>query len=226
MFVQKHRASNALRISKTLQAFVLLAASFAFLHDYAAGSEATLRERIAFCANNLDDTDRLRCFDMLSSDTDTLRPTLDQQSDLITWHVDESISPIDSNPSIKIYMDATKMLSETDSLPKFWIVCDQDATSIYFDYNWLFDEEDHTWNVGVRIDENTLELYEMKISSNHKWIGFWGGRSSIPFIRKLIGANQLVVILYPDEMSDQVSIFPLNGLDNAIVPIQSACHWG
>jgi len=217
---------NALQFQNSLRTSILLLVPLVFAHGYAAGSEANLRERIVFCANHADDTDRLRCFNTLSFDVDAHSPTSNQKSDWITWSLYQQISPIDSNLTVNIHIDATKKLYKIDSLPQLWIWCDQDVTSIYFDYNYtLFNEGDYIWNIGVRIDDGDLEWWELKVSSTQDSVGLWDGRSSIPFIRKLISANRLLVALSPEGLGEQISIFPLNGLHNAISPIQSACHW-
>lgn len=79
--------------------------------------------------------------------------------------------------------------------------------------------------VAYRINDQTADTRDFNVSSDNEALGLWNSGSSIPFIEKLFGAEQLFVQATPFSDSAVNNFFDIGGLETAIVPLREACHW-
>jgi type VI secretion system protein VasI len=79
--------------------------------------------------------------------------------------------------------------------------------------------------VEYRIDDNPASKRGFDESTNNRSLGLWNGGSSIPFLKSLFGAQELLVRFTPFNESPVTAKFNISGLEDAIAPLRESCHW-
>ena len=64
----------------------------------------------------------------------------------------------------------------------------------------------------------------MQRSSDSRSVGLTGN-SAISFIEALFGGQTLVIQANPLSGSQMVAEFPIDGIEEAVVPLREACGW-
>lgn len=90
-----------------------------------------------------------------------------------------------------------------------------DSSSPYADYK----------NVTLRIDDQEPIVRRMDTATNNEAVGFWNGGQSIPFIKQMLGADELVVRITPYGENTREVVFPIAGLEFFIDPVRENCGW-
>lgn len=84
-----------------------------------------------------------------------------------------------------------------------------------------------TWpsRVETRIDDAASRSRSWSISTDSTSAGLWNGGASVPFIKSLVGADQLVVRVVPYSESAVTATFAVAGLQPHAKTIADACGW-
>ena len=90
-----------------------------------------------------------------------------------------------------------------------------DSSSPYADFK----------NVTLRIDDQEPVTRRMDTATNNEAVGFWNGGQSIPFIKQMLGADELVVRITPYGENTREVLFPIAGLEFFIDPVRENCGW-
>lgn len=110
------------------------------------------------------------------------------------------------------------------------IRCKEDTTALVLNFGEYLGDDSlsvyEDWkNVTMRLDKNPPVTRRMDVATNNEAVGFWNGGQSIPFIKKMLGAEQLVVRITPYGENSREMVFPVSGLEHFIEPLRRNCGW-
>ena len=105
------------------------------------------------------------------------------------------------------------------------IMCRENTTdlSIYFNGHHMSDYQYGT--VTYRLDKEKAQKIKMVESTSNKHLGLWGGRKSIPFVKRMFGHSSLLIEATPYGENSVLAKFDIRGIESAIVPLREACNW-
>jgi type VI secretion system protein VasI len=106
------------------------------------------------------------------------------------------------------------------------IRCMENTTSMYLSFDRFF-VADHqgAGDVTFRVDDNKAFTRSLRESTDNHALGLWRGGNAIPFVKRIMGGDKLVVRARPYSGSYFTTSFDIAGLDQAIQPLREACHW-
>ena len=84
---------------------------------------------------------------------------------------------------------------------------------------------EHSISVQYRIDDAPVRNERWGISQDYQSYGTWQTAETLPFIKSLLGANELYVRGDAGAMGTSEALFKLAGIEGAIAPVRAACHW-
>jgi len=174
------------------------------------------------CGAIQDNTSRLACYDM------KYKPVL-EASKASSWNVTQSVSKMDDSKTVMLHSVSTEAVrkkfggSDTADL---YIRCSEGVTSLYVVLadNFLSDIQDYG-SVTYRVDNAKPSQREMSASTDNKALGLWTGGTAIPFIKKMVKAQQITMRITPFNESPITVTFPVAGLNEALAPLQQVCKW-
>lgn len=163
------------------------------------------------------------------SDRDPDKPTETQTVKPIgKWVVSTEKSPIDDSTNVFL------TLASSENIParfggigpmRIFLQCRENKTLIYITFNGHFMSDHQHGKVTYRLDDTPSGSTNMKESTDHEALGLWSGRTSIPFIKKMFGHDNLLIRATPFSESPLTATFPITGLENAIEPLRKSCGW-
>jgi type VI secretion system protein VasI len=173
-----------------------------------------------------DGAERLVCYDLLFR-VDRKAPTASSQS---RWVVSSETSRLDDTTNVFL------TLVSSDTFPRRFsggaahgsmiVRCMENTTSMIFrmgDHH-LADLQSYG-RITYRIDETSAKTQRFVESTDNRALGLWNGGSSIPFVKALFGAENLLVQITPFGESPITVDFPIAGIEDEIVPLREACGW-
>lgn len=80
-------------------------------------------------------------------------------------------------------------------------------------------------DITYRIDDAKAKTVSGNESNNHKALGLWSGGQSIPLIKEMFGARQMIVRMTPYGQNAFTATFNIAGLESSIKPLRAACNW-
>ncbi|WP_417585083.1 type VI secretion system-associated protein TagO [Pelagibacterium sp.] len=189
-------------------------------------SGATLAQDTAEQCGAIDDgAERLVCYDLLFR----VDRSAEQSGPESQWTVRTDVSRIDD--STNVFMN----LSSSDTFPKRFggegratmlVRCSENTTTLYFTMggHHLADLQNYG-RVTYRIDDAPAQTKRFTESTDNQALGLWNGGSSIPLIKSLFGAENLLVQITPYGESAITVDFPITGFEEEIAPLREACNW-
>ena len=104
--------------------------------------------------------------------------------------------------------------------------CLENTTAIYITTNcYLSSGYGGYGRVDVRLDDTPAFHSDMDASTDNKALGLWRGNRSIPFIKRMLGKDRMIVRFTPFNESPVTAKFDIAGLEEAIKPLRESCGW-
>lgn len=148
------------------------------------------------------------------------------------WNVSEEVSPMDDSRNVYLSTRSNEAVpgryGRSTVRPTLYVRCVENTTALvlHMDGHHMASSEYHTWgHVDMRIDDGKAFTKSMRQSTNNRSLGLWSGGTSIPVIRQMFGADQLIVRATPYSESPITMTFDISGLEEEITPLREACHW-
>jgi type VI secretion system protein VasI len=178
------------------------------------------------CAKIASDDARLACYDMIFKKSVETSTSADAAS---AWTARVETSKIDDTKNVFVNANSLETSPNPYGQPtKSWmmITCRENTTSLYINFAGHFMSDlQGKGTVTYRIDKNPAARQSFTESNDHSVLGLWNGGAAIPFIKRLFGANSLLVRATPFSDSAVTAEFSLVGLENALKPLRDACRW-
>lgn len=104
--------------------------------------------------------------------------------------------------------------------------CEENSTSVYFILGdqYLADIQGYG-DITFRLDSEKAITKGFEASTDNKALGLWRDSDAIPFIKNMVGIDNMIVRVTPYNQSPITVDFPVKGLDGAIKPLREACRW-
>lgn len=144
------------------------------------------------------------------------------------WTISEGVSEMDDSPQVIAYQYSKNKITDQIGRPKTGrvsIVCRENKTDVYFSFGGHFMSGDRYGRLTYRIDKRKAKTTQTSVSNDHKALGLWGGRRSIPFLKELESGKALVIKATPYSENAVTLRFDLTGIKEVLKSVRAACHW-
>jgi len=186
-----------------------------------AFSQSAQAETGKDCAGIADDAKRLICYDLIFKIKQT-------NSTSSKWRVSEETSKIDDRKNVFVVVDSVDQLQGRFGLKdraRLMFSCREGKTTSYIVFGGHFMSTMSSGTVTYRVDKRPAGKRRMTESTDHQALGHWGAAESISLARELYGATSLYIQATPHSESPVSAEFPVDGLEQALKPLQAACKW-
>ena len=178
---------------------------------------------------------RLACFDTLANaeqkQANLKAKALLDSSDKkpSNWTLSIEQSKIDDSKTVILMTQATTPIPgrfRGYATPTLVLRCLQNVTSAYIDFDgWYMTDISGHGQVTFRIDKEKPFFHGMSASNSNKALGFWNGGTSLPFIKKLMTGQSLLVQATPFRESSMMVTFNISNLESVLDPLRKASNW-
>ncbi|GGX63063.1 hypothetical protein GCM10007385_35240 [Tateyamaria omphalii] len=185
------------------------------------------------CTNIHTDSERLACYDAAAGyvaetaiDTSEDRPEIPRH-----WSVETSTSALADTTDVFISTSADaattcRSFGGGSSIPRLFLRCQEDTTSIYVVTNCQMTSGISGYGrVDYRLDKDPAAHTEMTASTSSSALGHWRGAQAIPFIKRMLGKERMLVRFTPFSQNAQEFAFDISGIDEVITPLRESCGW-
>ncbi len=197
-------------------------------------SEHMQKQLLYLCSKEEDDKKRLTCYDKLPKQINDNQSTQELKEetqnkeapvnivDKGKWDISITTSEIDDSQKVILTLAAENTIysSYRTERPTLYLRCAENKTEAYISWN-VFLGSDST-KVLLRYDKEKAKTRRWGLSTDHKGTFV---RGNIPFIKKILKHEKLLVQVTPYSASPVTTTFDLRGLKEAIKPLRKACHW-
>ncbi len=192
---------------------------FTVIPNLAAHSQeidSSMQHLLQTCADYIDDTDRLQCYDLWWSLAGASGGEATDQ-----WDIQESINPIDDSKTVVLSNSSTEGRSNFGRSILLILRCRSNDTDLYI--NWGDYLGSDSPNVLIRVGSDEAETTRWNISTDNEATFY--PFDAITFIRRLMTAETLVAQTTPYNENPTTAVWDLSGLSDAIRPLSLACEW-
>ena len=192
------------------------------------------------CHPYVDDTARLRCYDIETGYSDLTQSSEVQTDtdrdetnslDFGKWRITERTSEMTDFQNIFASLQSENDVRHEYSHQRntgkasLLVRCMDNSTAltIGMDGQFLADIQGYG-SVDIRIDDSSARSYRFSESTDNEVLGLWRG-SAIPLLKRLIGAETVRFDVTPYNESSQVMRFDVRGIDNVITQVRERCSW-
>lgn len=190
----------------------------------------------AECAKMTNDTARLVCYDMTfrgnapAFTAQKPSPQSPPSPKKSKWEINVKKSDFEDTQDVYMSVKSTKPVQcrkyGTAGYVNLHIRCLENTTSIYFAGDChLTSGHGGYGRVDVRVDERKPTTVSMDESTDNQALGLWRGGSAIPFIKRIISAEKLLLRFTPFGMSPVTAEFNIHGLEAEIGQLRKQCSW-
>ncbi len=189
-----------------------------------AATGATAQE----CIEIQDSDARLACYDAAAGFVSTIEP---DPSPPGNWKVGFDTSALRDTRDVYLSTSADtattcRSFGGGSNIPTLFLRCQENTTSLVIGSNCqMVSGHSNYGRVDFRIDAEPAGRMNMQESTTNTALGLWRGREAIPFIRRLLGKDKLLVRFIPFNQNPQEFTFDISGLDEAIAPLREECNW-
>lgn len=185
------------------------------------------------CLSIADDTERLACFDAaLGYDGGTVAEVEAEEppnpEDTGAWNVVSETSKMDDSTNVFLTLrtDEQTNCPYKSGAHTLMIACRENTTALWVSFGGCFMSSiQGKGRVTYRLDSETAQQARFRESNDNSALGLWNGGASIPFIKKLLGHERLLLRATPFSDSTVTGEYSIQGLDTAIAPLRAACNW-
>ncbi len=201
------------------------------------------------CRHYVEDEKRLACYDRTmegdrgavalkpapqpqqASDTDDEALADVNKDDTGKWNVSVDRSRMTDQTNVFVRLSSNDKVRhqythQGNGYAELWLRCMENTTAILvtMDGEFLTDNQSYG-RVEYRVGESKMASVRMNASTDNKALGLWSGRSAIPFIKKLLGQDKLLLRITPYNESSQTMAFDISGVDTAVDGLRKECGW-
>src|SRR5688572_4119022 len=144
----------------------------------------------------------------------------------IAWEMYRSKSAMTDTDDVQLRVKSSSSVEDQLGLgsvtPVLVIACIENRTRLYVDWHRYITTGglEGTHSVRYRVDQDKAKTVNWSLSTDFEATGLWSGGQSIPLIKRLITAKQLVVETTPYGSNTVRATFVVAGLDRFIPFVQ------
>lgn len=151
------------------------------------------------------------------------------------WVIIESKDDMGDTKNVQLYVradmfnghldDFPVLKAKRENKPVLVIECEANKTKMFVAWNHHVTDAGDTTDVKYRIGEHKAVATEWERATNYKALGLWNGKKAIPMIKKMVNEKQFIIQVTPEAGDIEKAVFNIEGLENHIDKVKSACHW-
>ena len=145
-----------------------------------------------------------------------------------TWQTTQSTSPIDDSMTVHIIQEAVgphKNRYGRTGHANLQILCENNRTGLALVLPELYTSDiNGLGSVTFRVDKQQAFVASLIASNDHDSLALVGN-SAIRAIKKMLGGQKLLVQVIAVSEPSHLIEFNIQGIDEAIKPVQAACGW-
>lgn len=182
---------------------------------------------VSDCATVENDLDRLACYDRESGRT----PVTTTAPAIGKWKTRLDKSRMTDQTTVVLSVDAEQPVYcgsiYGNPTPTLIVRCSENTTAIYLSVGCHMTSSRYNsyGDVTYRLDDDKAKTRGFVESTDNKALGLWRGKSAIPFIKSMLGHDQMITRFTPFSESAVTATFNIAGLDKAVQPLREACNW-
>ena len=201
--------------------FHVIAAAAACLFTTLSAAEA----EIARCLAIENSLDRLACYDEEAGHAPVVREESPGTGD---WRVRTETSKMDDSMNVWLTLRSTEQTNcpyKTGS-HSIHIACRENETNLWLRFGGCFMSSiQGKGRVTYRLDTGKAQTRNFRESNNNMALGLWSSGQAIPFIKRMLGHDRLIVRATPFSDSTVTAEYRISGLAEAVAPLREACNW-
>lgn len=168
--------------------------------------------------------DRLACYDREAG----YNPVIRTVEGTGKWKVHTETSKIDDSTNVYLFLESDNHENcPYDQDPhQISMACRENTTNFWVTFGGCFmSSHGGKGRVTYRIDLEEARQINFRESNDNNALGLWSGGRAIPFIKKILGHDKLLIRAQPFSESTVTGEYPIAGIDEAIKPLREACAW-
>lgn len=178
------------------------------------------------CKSIADDDARLACYD-----TTLGVATISDEtgSGMGKWQKSTEVSELTDDKNVFVHLDSEDTIRGPyggEGRARIWLRCMENTTAVILHFNDHFMSDIQGFGkVEYRLDEESLSSINASASTDNKALGLWSGSQAIPFIKRMLGKERLIVRATPYSESRLTVTFDIRGVDEATTELRETCNW-
>lgn len=177
---------------------------------------------LALCNPTVPSTSYTSSSSRTSSDTTRQGITLNAPAKVSAWSVYQGINELDDSPIVTLRTEAKERSTWPYDPAALILRCKENRTDMYINWGGDFiDNEGHY--VTIRIGSAQPSTRQWDESTNYE-ASFYRG-SPISLIKRMFGETKFIANVTPYGESPRTVTFNIEGLEDDIMPLRTACHW-
>ncbi|WP_321385254.1 type VI secretion system-associated protein TagO [Rhizobium sp.] len=176
-------------------------------------ASAETRETPETCAKVTDSYARKFCYEDLE------KAGVKIPTPVPEWVITTEKSKMDDSNTINLN------LKSIDSSTNINIRCEEKVTTVYFTLGDFMSDIQGYGTIRYRVDKEKAQKKNFLVSTDNEALGLWSSKSSIPFLKQILGHKKLTTEITAYNASPTISEFDLAGLEGAVGPLRKNCGW-
>lgn len=179
------------------------------------------------CMRIENDLDRLACYDKTAGRTPKQEAVATPAGE---WSIRKETSKMTDQTNIFMTLESKEDVNcgwNRGGKVRLTVRCSENTTALIFNTGCHMTSSRYTdyGDITYRIDDAKAKTVSGNESTNNKALGLWSGGRSIPVIKEMFTAQQLIVRMTPYGENAFTATFNITGLEMAIAPLRKACGW-
>ncbi len=186
---------------------------------------STANADITKCLSIESSLDRLSCYDKEAGYGPDVSEKTVSTGD---WRVRTETSKIDDSTNVWVSL----LSHEQTNCPykrgshSIYMACRENTTSLWIHFGDCFMSSiQGKGRVTYRLDSEKAQIQNFRESNDNMALGLWSGGQAIPFIKKMMDHDRLIIRATPFSDSTVTAEYRISGLDEAVAPLREACGW-
>lgn len=136
------------------------------------------------------------------------------------WKLFKEVNPLDDTYTLSLLREAEGYSEQWGDVPYLVLRCKSKQMDLYVVWH---DPVRHDLEIVSRVGKDEAEVRRWSISTDGR-ASFYPN-NPISFIKRLKNTDRFIVQATPMNKNPVTAIFDLSGLQDAVKPLQSGCHW-
>jgi type VI secretion system protein VasI len=190
-----------------------------------AGSSVSANADVERCTDIENSLDRLACYDDEVGYNPEVKEEVVGSGD---WLVRMETSQMDDSENVflTLYSDEQTNCPYKSGRHSIHMACRENETNLWIRFGECFMSSiQGKGQVTYRLDTEQAATRNFRESNNNMALGLWNGGTAIPFIKKMIGHDRMIIRATPFSDSTVTGEYNIAGLEEAVQPLRDACNW-